>query len=405
MTKIAKIGNSGPRVRSDCYVQMELQNSGGIQFELKSKVGSLYGESITQLVNEVLGFYRIEHARIELTDKGAVPWVIMARLEAAIKELKDTDTEFLPEFSENNKYVSAREANRFSRLYLPGNTPSMFLNAGLHQPNGIILDLEDAVAPAKKDEARIMVRNALRVCNFYGAERMVRINQGARGIKDLKSIIPHNVHLILVPKVESADNIKEIETEINKLRKEYKIEEQVFLMPIIESAMGVEKAFEIASSSDNIVAVAIGLEDYTADIGAQRTHEGAESFYARSRVVNAAHAAKIQPIDSVFSDVSDMEALANNVAVSKGLGFEGMGCIHPRQVPVIKQGFGPSAEEIEKAKKIVHAANKAEQLGLGVVALGSKMIDPPVVKRHMKRIQLALNLGLLESDWEGKMEE
>jgi citrate lyase subunit beta/citryl-CoA lyase len=165
-------------------------------------------------------------------------------------------------------------------------------------------------------------------------------------------------------------------------------------MPVIESALGVEKSFEIARSSSNVVALAIGLEDYTADLGVQRTSEGKESFYARTRLVVAAKAAGIQAIDSVFSDVADMEALRQNVLDSKALGFEGMGCIHPRQIRVIRQGFAPAVEEIEKAMKIVAAYEEAIERGSAVTALGSKMIDPPVVARAQKTIDLAVKLGL-----------
>ena len=170
-------------------------------------------------------------------------------------------------------------------------------------------------------------------------------------------------------------------------------------MPIIESALGVEKSFEIAGASENIVSLAIGLEDYTADLGVARTIEGRESFYARTRLVVAARAAGIQPIDSVFSDVADMEALRETVKVSKSLGFEGMGCIHPRQIPVIREGFAPDEAEIEKSKKIVVAFAEAKLKGLGVVALGSKMIDPPVVARAERIIDLAVRLNLMSSDW------
>jgi len=392
-------GNTGPKVRSDCFVEMQLTQSGGINLDLNSKVASMYGESIKELVFDVLNFFDIKNAEVKLTDKGALPWVISARLEAAIKKMIDTDKEYLPDFIEENRYTTEKERYRFSRLYLPGNTPSMFINAGLHKPDGIILDLEDAVAPAKKDEARYLVRNALRACDFYGAERMVRINQGERGIEDLKFVVAHNVNLILIPKIESADYIKQIDSEIEKLKKQAGVTYNIFYMPIIESALGVEMAFEIVKSSPNIVAMAIGLEDFTADLGVRRTKEGTESLYARMRLVNACHAAGIQPIDSVFSDVGDMEGLLENVKTSKSLGFEGMGCIHPRQVPVIKQGFAPDAADIEKAKKIVYAAKQAEAKGLGVVSLGTKMIDPPVVKRHMKNINLAVNLGLLAENW------
>jgi citrate lyase subunit beta/citryl-CoA lyase len=273
------------------------------------------------------------------------------------------------------------------------------INSGLHSADGIILDLEDSVAPEKKDEARILVRNALRQINFYGAERMVRINQGARGFADLHSVIPHNVNLILLPKCESAEYIKEVESEVGAIKNRHNLRNEVFLMPIIETALGVEKSFGIACASMNIVSLAIGLEDYTADLGVARTVEGKESFYARTRIVVAAKAAGIQAIDSVFSDVSDTDTLRETVRVSKSLGFEGMGCIHPRQISVIRDGYAPDQAEIEKSKKIILAFAEAKLKGLGVVALGSKMIDPPVVSRAERIIDLAIRLKCLSSDW------
>lgn len=399
MTKIAIAGNTGPKVRSDCQITLEITKANGLQIEMKSKVASMFGDDILKQCNDLLKFFEIKNAKLSIDDKGALPFVIAARFEAAVKQVIDTEKEFWPEMIKENTYKSKRDKFRFSRLYLPGNTPSMMLNAGIHNPNGIILDLEDAVAPAKKDEARLLVRNALRTVNYYGAERMVRINQGDRGIEDLKYLIPHNVHLLLVPKCESADYIKRLDKEIEILKKQHKVKEPVYYMPIIESALGVEKAFEIAVSSPNVVSLAIGLEDFTADLGTKRTKEATESFYARTRLVNAAKAAGIQPIDSVFSDVGDMEGLLENVKTSKGLGFEGMGCIHPRQIRVIHEGFAPTKDEIEKAQKIVLAFEEAEAKGLGVVSLGTKMIDPPVVKRALKTIVLALELGLISKDW------
>ncbi|HQI46898.1 MAG TPA: CoA ester lyase, partial [Bacteroidales bacterium] len=273
-------------------------------------------------------------------------------------------------------------------------------NAGIHKPDGIILDLEDAVSVDKKYEARFLVRNALRNVDFYGSERMVRINQVPKGLDDLEYIIPHHVNLILIPKCESADQIRLVIQKIDGLKKKYKIKEDIWLMPIIESALGVIKSYEIASSSSDIVAMAIGLEDYTADIGTKRTNEATESFFARSQVVNACRAAGIQPIDSVFSDVSDMEALKQNVLKSKAIGFDGMGCIHPRQIKVIHENFAPDKDEIEKAKKIVNAFQVATEKGLGVVSLGTKMIDQPVVKRAQRTIDIAVKTGKLKKNWE-----
>jgi citrate lyase subunit beta/citryl-CoA lyase len=396
---VAIAGNAGPKVRSDCEITLKINSEGGIVVDLLSKVKTLYGESIIKLAEEVLKFYGIEHADVRINDSGALPFVIAARMEAAVKQLINTDLNYLPAFLPENNYSTDRDRFRFSRLYLPGNNPSLMVNAGLHSADGIILDLEDSVAPEKKDEARILVRNALRQINFYGAERMVRINHGEKGLKDLHQIIPNNVHLVLVPKCENAEDIKIVEKEILDIQKVFDTKFQVFLMPIIESALGIENCFEIARSSGNIVAIAIGLEDYTADLGVQRTFEGSESFYARTRLVVAARTARIQPIDSVFSDVADMDALTKTVHTSKALGFEGMGCIHPRQIQIIRQGFAPDEAEIEKSRKIVLAFESARMEGLGVVALGSKMIDPPVVAKAQKTISLAIRMGLIPENW------
>jgi citrate lyase subunit beta / citryl-CoA lyase len=403
-SKVATAGNSGPKVRSDCEISIELTVKGGIVIDLSSKVKALYGDSILSLGREVLFFYGIKNANVIINDSGALPYVICARLEAAIKKLVVTDKDYLPEMLADRNSTGTFSRRRFSRLYVPGNTPSMIINAGLHSADGIILDLEDSVAPEKKDEARILVRNALRQINFGGAERMVRINKDDTGKKDLHAVIPQNLNLILIPKCENKDDVLQVDAIINEIRKKLKIRNNVFLMPIIESALGIENSFEIARASDNIVAMAIGLEDYTADLGVVRTSEGKESLYARTRLVNAAKAAGIQPVDSVFSDVSDMEGLRLNVLSSKALGFEGMGAVHPRQVPVINRGFAPDEAEIEKSKNIVIAFEEARRKGLGVVALGSKMIDRPVVARAQKTIDIAILNGRLSKRWKEETE-
>jgi len=397
--KTATAGNNGERDRSDCLVTLEMNNSGGLQIELSSKVQALYGESIKTLCIEILHFFGIENAVLKVDDKGALPFVIAARIEAAVKQLIKTKKEFLPELRAENQLASTRGQQRISRLYLPGNTPSFMLNAGIHRPNGIILDLEDAVGIDKKPEARFMVRNALRSLDFMETERMVRINQGSAGLDDLEFVVPHFVNLILIPKCEGAAQVYQVNDRIEAIQKKFGLSYTVWLMPIIESAMGVLKALEIALAAENVVALAIGLEDYTADLGTQRTKEGTESFFARCQVVNACRAAGIQAIDSVFSDISDMEALKENVLRSKALGFDGMGCIHPRQIKVIHENFAPDDKEIENAKRIVIAFIAATEKGIGVVSLGNKMIDAPVVKRARLTIEQAIAMGKLDTNW------
>jgi len=401
---ISCAGKRGDQIRSDCYIELELKRSGGIKIEMKSKVESMYGDSIIAQLTEMCRFFNINHVEILVEDAGALPFTLAARFELAVKRLlPDLDKEFLLPMIDKNYSSTTKERLRRSRLYLPGNEPKFFVNAGLHSPDGIILDLEDSVAHSEKDAAQLLVRNALRSVDFYGAERMVRINQMPLGLNDLKFIVPHFVNVILIPKCESAVQITEIEQEVHRLKRLHKMKSassgDIYFMPILESALGIMKAYEIATASRHNCALAIGLEDYTADLGTQRTNEGRESFFARSMVINAAKAAGIQAIDTVFSDVADMEGLRQSVIEAKSLGFEGKGCIHPRQVQVVHEAFAPTLEEIEKAKKIVLAFEEAESKGLGVVSIGTKMIDAPVVKRAQRTIDLAIMNNIISKNW------
>jgi len=263
----------------------------------------------------------------------------------------------------------------------------------LHEPDAIILDLEDSVHHAEKDAARILVRNTLRAVDFGRCERMVRINQLPMGLRDLTEVIPEAPDLVLIPKTEKPGQVAEVDRAIAELKASQKIDRPIWIMPIIESALGIENASAIAAASPNVVALTIGLEDYTADLGVVKTTDGRESLYARTRLVNAAKAAGIQAIDSVFGDVADLDGLRRWGENSRALGFEGMGCIHPSQIRVVHQAFAPSPAEVDKALKIVAAFEDAQQKGLGVVSLGSKMIDPPVVGRARKLVARAKLMG------------
>ena len=196
MPNSATAGNKGTHVRSDCFVTIELTDSGGLSIKIDSKVKTLYGQPITRLCQEELKYFGVENANVHIDDQGALDFVLAARIEAGVKKLINTDKEYLLQSIEESRYTSSKDRTRFSRLYLPGNTPKLMINAGIYKAHGIILDLEDSVALAKKDEARILVRNALRQVNFYTAERMVRINQLPLGLYDLAFIVPHNVDVI-----------------------------------------------------------------------------------------------------------------------------------------------------------------------------------------------------------------
>lgn len=392
---VGEAGHCGPDVRSDVQVRIEAGERGGVQIELESRVASYYGEVIRRQAEEVLEALGVRHARVQIHDEGALPFVIAARIEAAVRRAGlGYGTRVLPDRACLPE-PSARDRMRRSRLYVPGSEPKYFVNAALHGADGVTLDLEDSVHTSEKDAARLLVRNALRAVDFLHCERIVRINQLPLGLEDLDEIVPESPDLILIPKVENANQVTQVSQRIAAIKSDYGITRPVWLMPILESALGIENAFEVATASDYVVALTIGLEDYTADLGVVKTAAGAESLFARQRVVNAAHAAGLQAIDSVYGDVGDLDGLRAWGANSRALGFEGMGCVHPSQIAVIHEAFAPTRVEIEKAKRIVAAYNDAQAKGLGVVSLGSKMIDPPVVQRALKLMAQAEAMGVV----------
>ena len=401
MTARGEAGRAGEDVRSDLHVSVEIRKTGGREIEISSKVGAYYGRSISQVTKRVLDALGVQHARVVLDDKGALPFVIAARVETALRRAGvKAKGDPRPKRTVQLTGETQRERLRRSRLYLPGNEPKFFVNAGLHHPDGVILDLEDSVHADEKDAARLIVRNALRCVDFYGAELTVRINQLPLGIEDLDAVVPESPHLILIPKTEHADQVRSVHKHVLEIQKRTGVNQSIWLMPILESALGVEHAFQIATATDTVIAVTIGLEDYTADLGVVKTPEGDESLYARLRVVNAAKAAGVQAIDSVYGDVGDVEGLKAWGVRSRGMGFEGMGCIHPRQIEPIHEAFAPSRVELDKALKIVAAFEHAEAKGLGVVSLGTKMIDAPVVKRALRLVDRARRAGLIPENGE-----
>ncbi len=386
-------GHSGKDVRSDLHVAIEARDGGGLEITMESRVAPYYGNSIVAQARQVLEVLGVKHARVEIHDEGALPFAISARIEAAAKRAglglgrkASPEQITLPE-------PSRRDRLRRSRLYLPGSEPKYFINAALHGPDAIILDLEDSVHPTEKDSARLLVRNALRAVDFGRCERMVRINQLPMGLEDLAEIVPESPDLVLVPKVERPEQIGETDRMIGELKGRYGITRPIWLMPILESALGIENASAIASASKHVVALTIGLEDYTSDLGVAKTTEGRETLYARTRLVNAAKALGVQAIDSVFGDIGDLGNLKIWAENSRAMGYEGMGCVHPSQIPIVHEAFAPSAAEIEKAAKIVAAFDDAQQRGVGVVSLGSKMIDLPVVERAQKLMDRAKKIG------------
>jgi citrate lyase subunit beta/citryl-CoA lyase len=339
----------------------------------------------------------VKHARVAIHDEGALSFVIAARIEAAARRAGIAlGKRSLPE-QHPLPPPSPKDRLRRSRLYLPGSEPRYYINAALHEPDAVVLDLEDSVHREEKDAARILVRNTLRAVDFGSCERMVRINQLPLGLEDLAEVVGESPDLILIPKIEESEQVREADRMIGEIKTRHGIIRPIWIIPIIESALGVENAFAVARASENVAGLAIELEDYTADLGVAKTTGGHESQYARSRVVNAARAAGVQALDSVFtlSDVADLDGLRRWAEASRAAGFEGVGCIHPGQIRVVHEAFQPTAIEIEKARNVVAAFEEAQSKGLAAVSLGSKMIDPAVVQHALKLVERAKAMGAI----------
>ena len=286
---------------------------------------------------------------------------------------------------------------RRSMLFLPGNTPNIIVNGEILGADAVILDLEDAVAPAEKDSARILVRNAIRYMGFGKCEVIVRINaiDTAYWQKDLDAIIPVCPSLIMPPKTACADDVLAVDAYITRLEEKLGLEHgAVGLLPLIETALGVENAFQIASASPRVKAIFLGGEDLTADLRCKRTKEGQEIFYARSRMVVAARAAGVEVYDTPFTDVNDDEGIYTDAQLAKSLGFTGKASISPRHVKAINEVFSPSMKDIDYAYEVMEAIRIGKEQGKGAVSLRGKMIDAPIVARAQQTIDAAIALGL-----------
>src|SRR6202162_3423340 len=272
----AEAGHWGKEVRSDVHVAFDARDSGGIEISLESRVAPYYGSAIMEQTRDVLAELGVKHARITIHDEGALPFIIAARIEAAARRAGIAlGKRSLPE-PHPLPPPSQKDRMRRSRLYLPGSEPKYYVNAALHEPDAIILDLEDSVHRGEKDAARILVRNTLRAVDFGACERMVRINQLPLGLEDLADVVPESPDLILMPKVEDPQQVAEVDRMIGELKGRNGIIRPIWIMPILETALGIENAFPIAVASENVAALTIGLEDYTADLGVAKTPEGGE---------------------------------------------------------------------------------------------------------------------------------
>ena len=290
---------------------------------------------------------------------------------------------------------------RRSLLFLPSNNPNMLQNGGQLDADGLIFDLEDAVSPDEKDAARELLKNALASLKFGRCTLTVRINglDTPYWEEDLEAILPLRPDSIMPPKVSGAPYIQKLDEKLTALERAYGIPEgHTKLIALLETAVGVENAYAIATASPRVEALFLGAEDLTADLRCQRTKEGAEIAYARGRVVMAARAAGVEAYDTPFTDVRDIEGLEQDAAYAKSLGFSGKACISPAHVAGVNRAFSPSAQEIQYAKDVFGAIEEAKRQGKGAISLRGKMIDAPIVQRARLVLEAAQEIEGVDVD-------
>ncbi|MDY5768307.1 MAG: citrate (pro-3S)-lyase subunit beta [Alloprevotella sp.] len=289
---------------------------------------------------------------------------------------------------------------RRTMMFVPGNNPGMMADAHIYGPDSIMLDLEDSVTLAEKDAARLLVYHALQSVDYGQTEMVVRINPLSTpfGRKDIEAVVRAGVHVIRMPKTETADEVREVEAEIERVEKRLGCLGRTQIMAAIESALGVVNAYDIATASKRMMGIALGAEDYCANLKTQRSQTGDELRLARETIVVAARAAGIDALDTVYSNLNDMEAFRAEVEFIKTLGFDGKSIINPRQIEVVNEVFAPKEKDIQKARTILAAIREAEARGSGVVAVNGKMVDRPVVIRAQRTIELAKASGLIDNE-------
>lgn len=290
---------------------------------------------------------------------------------------------------------------RRSMLFIPGNTPNLLINSPYLGADAVIYDLEDAVSPAEKDSARILVRNTLRSVDLGGRETIVRINaiDTEYWKKDIDAVAPQRPSILMVPKSSRAEDIQAVDDYVTRVEERLGAPQHAIrLMPLIETALGVENAFSIAAASPQVAALFLGAEDLTADLRCQRTKEGREIEYARTRLVVAARAANVDVYDTPFTDVNDDEGIWEDARVAKSLGFTGKASISPRHIQAINAVFSPTQAEVDYAYEVMDAIRAAREQGKGAIALRGKMIDAPIVARAQQTIDMAREIGMGRRD-------
>ncbi len=293
------------------------------------------------------------------------------------------------------------ERLRRTMMFVPGNNPAMIKDAGIYGADSIMFDLEDAVSLAEKDAARFLISEAIKTQDYGEAELVVRVNGQDTPYyhNDVLAMVKAGIEVIRLPKVESAEMIKQLEQDTLVAEKKFGKEiGSTHLMAAIESAKGVLNAPEIATASSRMIGIALSAEDYTTDMKTHRYPDGAELEFARNMILHAARAAGIAAFDTVFTNMDDVEGFYRETRYIHQLGFDGKSLVNPRQIPMVNEVYAPTKTEIEKARDVIFAIEEAHAKGSGVISMNGQMVDKPVVLRAQRVMRLAVASNLIDKE-------
>ena len=288
---------------------------------------------------------------------------------------------------------------RRSMLFVPGANAAMISNTFIYKPDSIMFDLEDSVALAEKDTARMLVAHALQHPLYRELETVVRVNPLASevGLLDLNAVVRAGTDIVRLPKTDSAQDIIDMDVAITEIEKACgRAVGSTQLLAAIESAQGILAVNDIAKASPRLMGIALGAEDYVRNMKTERSPEGIELLFARSSILHAARANGLMAFDTVYSDARNEEGFLREASLIKQLGFDGKSLINPNQITLIHNLFAPTQKEVDHATRVIAAAEEAERNGSGVVSLNGKMVDTPIIERAKLVLQRAAASGIRE---------
>ena len=286
--------------------------------------------------------------------------------------------------------------SRRALLYMPGDDRRKIEKATTLGVDCVCMDMEDGVAITHKTEARAVIAQAMKDLDFGDSECCIRINSVGSGFEkyDLAAAVATNPDAVVVPKIETAGQVRMMSEYIETYEHSSKMERgSIRLLVGVETAKGILNLKEIAEADRRLDAIIFGAEDYAASVGATRTRDATEVLYARSAVITACAANDLQAIDMVYIDFRDAEGLRLEAEQGARLGFSGKQIIHPNQVAVVQEAFTPSEAAIEYAQRLVNTFTASQREGKGAFALDGKMIDMPLLKNAQKVLDRARAAG------------